>query len=237
MTSPVAHGYPDYAGFQVRANRSLMHELDTIIDFTEPRGRFFVGDVSVYGIRFQSTLNHFRVTVAFYDDEFVGNQLTAQKYSVRQGSTLDIHAPVGGPWVEISISPTLNGSIFSMDLWTASSPGRFSRLNPYDTILVSRDNNTVLAGATVVDLPTFVYPGEAHWFGDFPLGASFHIKLQSIDELGTIRLIDYVDANHPPATRRVFLPPTNIRVEMFNNDGVNRVVVLTLHARPIEIGS
>lgn len=236
MTSPVTRGYPDYSGFLLRANRLLNTETGTVLNASTTRGRFFVGDSPYHGIRFVADTNHFEATCSFYDQQTGGTELTAQTYSIRQGSTLDLNAPVGGPWLQVDVEPAPTPATFDMTLWTASSPGRFARADWSDCILFHREAQLVNAGATLTIDSTRIWPGSVVW--SIATGiATWAASLRHLDWAGTNYLLDSMDnTGGIRQQRQMLIGPANLRLVFQNTSGANGTMNVSVIARAIEPG-
>lgn len=236
MTAPVGHGYPDFGRYQARADKRLLSEVDTVIsvDTLYPLG--FVGDVEYLAIHFTATTNHFSVFVDFYEDAAYTSRFDGYAFDVRQGTVLPTSFPVMGPFARVSVNPSAASSEFTCSMWTMSQSATFANLSAVSTILLSIDNDTVLAGATDVFGTTTVIPGEGSFMLNLEAAVSWRARLFSVDRNGTLRLLDYANAEIRGFPHTLFLPPTPLRLEVFNNDASNRALYASLSVRPITPG-
>lgn len=236
MTQPVSHGYPDYGRFQAYSDKLLDFTANETIDGLQVRSRRFVGDVPYIGLNLLAIVNNFEFQTYFYDSQTGGALLGTQSIGVNQGSRAEFAVPVGGPWFEMRVAPVNVGSEFTYVSYTAHSSLRLFTGNAQTASLLSNLGTVVGAGVTNTVTTTRIAPGEAHWFATFSSGASYRIRLLTIDAFGSRRLIDLVDNTSPAMSRRVFLPACNIQIESFNGDGVDRQLLYALVTRPIASG-
>ena len=236
MTAPVGHGYPDFGRYQAHADKRLLSEVGTVIsvDALYPLG--FVGDVGYLAIHFTATTNHFSVFIDFYEDAAYTSRFDGYAMDVRQGCTLPTSVPVMGPFARVSVNPSAASSEFTCSMWTMSRAAVFADLSAVSTILLSIDNDTVLAGATDVFGTTMILPGEASFVLNLEAAVSWRARLFSVDRNGTLRILSYVNAENRGIPHQIYLPPTPLRLEVFNNDASNRALYASLSARPIESG-
>lgn len=236
MTMPIGHGYPDYGRYQARTDIILDTETDTVIDVPDTRGRYFVGHVETYGLRFTPTVNHFAVAPRFFDSQAGGNEFSSHNYSIRANGGIDIMAPTLGPWMQIDLTPSAAGATFSMRTWTGHSLGRSFRGQATDSILLSQVDPAVGAGATVNFDSGRVWPGMVHWHVSTAL-AGWVAQLGVFDWAGVFTVIDQFDqAGGAKQSNLVFLPPVNARIAFQNTTGAAGAARVILAARPMGPG-
>lgn len=236
MTAPVGHGYPDFGRYQARADKRLLSEVGTVISVDTQYPLGFVGDVEYLAIYFTAATNHFSIFVDFYEDAAYTSRFDGYAADIRQDTVLPTSFPVMGPFARLSVNPSAASSEFTCSMWTMSRAAVFADLSAVSTILLSIDNDTVLAGATDVFGTTTVLPGEASFVLNLEAAVSWRARLFSVDRNGTLRIISYVNAENRGIPHNLFLPPTPLRLEVFNNDASNRALYASLSARPIESG-
>ena len=236
MTAPVGHGYPDHGRYQARADKSLLRLLNTVISVNTTYDLGFVGDVEFIGIHFTATTNHFSIFVDFYEDAAMTQRFDGYAMDVRSGCVMPTSIPVMGPFARLSVNPSAASSQFTVSLWTMSQAVTPANLSAVSTVLLSIDNDTVLAGATDVFGTTTVVPGEASYFANLEAAVSFRIKLYSVDRNGTLRLLDYANSEIRGFPHTLYIPPTPLRLEVFNNDASNRAFYASLSVRPLSPG-
>lgn len=235
MTSPVAHGYPDWGRFEASADKLLAFDQQLDVDAGTSYPRFFVGDVPYVSVWLNAITNHFAFTLRFLDAQTGGNFLAQQVCSVRDGSEFDATIPVSGPWLELTATPSAANSAFQYALATARTPHIGMRSGYNDPVLVSF-NATVGAGASLTTEAVRVYAGEAHWFAETAL-ATWTARLETFDFAGASIILDEfrgITAGHEG--RQVFIPPVNMRIVVTNQTGGAGSFRGALVHRPVELG-
>lgn len=236
MTAPVGHGYPDHGRYQARADKSLLRLVGTTIGVNTTYDLGFVGDVEYIGIHFTATTNHFSIFIDFYEDAAMTQRFDGYAADIRQGCVMPTSLPVMGPFARLSVNPSAAGSVFTLSMWTMSQAVTPANLSAVSTILLTISNDTVLAGATDVFGTTTVVPGEASFMLNLEAAVSWRAQLFSVDRNGTLRLLDYANAEIRGFPHTLYIPPTPLRLEVFNNDASNRALYASLSVRPISPG-
>lgn len=236
MTAPIGHGYPDHGRYQARADKSLLRLVGETIGVNTTYDLGFVGDVEFLGIHFTATTNHFSIFIDFYEDAAMTQRFDGYAADIRQGCVMPTSLPVMGPFARLSVNPSAAGSVFTLSMWTMSQAVTPANLSAVSTILLTISNDTVLAGATDVFGTTTVVPGEASFMLNLEAAVSWRAQLFSVDRNGTLRLLDYANAEIRGFPHTLYIPPTPLRLEVFNNDASNRALYASLSVRPISPG-
>ena len=236
MAQPVGHGYPDFGRFQAQADKLLDFLSNHDTDSSITRGRIFVGDIPYVGLSIQSQINNFEYQAYFWTAQTGGALLSTQSIDIRQGGTAEFAIPIGGPWLEMRIIPNATGSRFTYVSYSSHSALRLFTGSASQNVLLENPGVSVGAGATHNATTTRVAPGDAHWVAHFDSATSFRIRLESIDLFGGVKLIDFVNADTGSSSRRIFLPPTLVRISAFNNDAGARNLLYSVVTRPIAQG-
>lgn len=231
MTAPVAHGYPDYGRTSARAN-VLYHDVtDADIDAQEALPRKFVGDRAYIQFFFSADTNHFDLSFT-YSIGSAGQQTTAtQKFSCRQGGSIESSDPVKGPYVSVVVTPSAVNSAYTFKMWGTDGPSHQGSNDDFGNLLYDQDGISIGATTTRTDEISVVWPGPASFFV-VSTAASWTSYVEGINKSGTVRHIARRSQVSPVEPQLFFLPRSTVRIRTTNNDAGARLFFMYLNAHP-----
>lgn len=231
MTSPLLHGYPDYGRTSARSN-ILFHDIeDTDIDAQEVLTLRFCGDRGYIQFFFAADTGHFDVSFRYYVSPVGAGFTVTQKFSCRQGFSLQTSDPVKGASFDVVVTPSAANSAYRFQCWGTDVPSHQGVNDDWGNLLLSEDGTAIGAGATITQTIPNVWPGPASFFAA-ATATSWVTRVQGINRTGAVRTIARITEAGPPGHHRLYLPRSTVRVQTTNNDGVGRNVFLFLSAHP-----
>lgn len=232
MTAPISHGFPDYGRYVSSADK--IYDIRAAITINGPTtfGPYFVGDVPAIGFRFSAEIQNFTVILIFYDSQTQTNELTRFPYSVRVSQDFSGTVPVRGPWLAFYVEPNVAGAQCSFRVMSSHALTQGDAQLPQSSNLISRAGAAVGAGATNTSVPATLLPGPAVWNVRSAL-ATWTCVFETIDYLGAIRQLDYVDNTYPKNERALFLPPVSFQIRFTNTTAGAGTFDLSVVAHPL----
>lgn len=217
MTAPIAVGFPDWGRTSARA-KVIYHDItDLDIDAVEQLPVKYVGDHTYLQVFFSAVTNHFFVAIDFKDQELGGTTIGWQSFTIRQGDSFRHTFPIPGPFVSIAVTPSAVNSAYLLNAWSTSVPDQGN--GPFDSgrVKIDLDGISIAAGATRTDSLDGPWPGWWSWGGE-STAASWISKLEAIDDVGGITVLDRLSQGTGAARRLLHLPFSSLRIRTTNND-------------------
>lgn len=218
MTTPVVHGYPDFARQVAEADVVYLSLTGGTGAGGANYGPFFVGAAAnlVWGA-IVSTRNCV-ISATFSDAASGGNNMGRWTIEVNAGSNFLVSIPVMGPYVTLSVGPVGGSADWFIQAASAREDigGDVGAVWPQVQMAFSSTN--INAGATRTDNIVNVTPGEADWFV-FSSAATWQANLEVVHADGTVQIVDIMNQTQNPARRRVMLPAVTLRTRITNQTG------------------
>lgn len=217
MTTPVAHGYPDWVRQNAVADVRYYDATNTD-NATYILGPFFVGAQPAVAFRLEALLNPHEVEVLFYNDAAATELLAAQEFDFAATGVLLYHALWAyGPWMTVRVTPVGANSQMSARIWGVSHAGT---IHPASTSMriVSTTANAIAAGALETVQGSRIHPDLATICVAQRAG-NYTFRLLSVASDGTRTPIIRLNKTGPdPVFGTVALLGGTPEFEMINND-------------------
>jgi hypothetical protein len=226
MTSPEAHGYPDWGRFAARADVILNVDEALVLNADLTRGNYFVGNVEHVAFSFSGGAQPCNISVYWLADAAANVTLARQVITTRGNGGFDHTLPVAGPWMQIVISPVAFPTTVDLLIWTAAGPLASLGAPMAPEVLIAASNN-VGAGANVTTTASRTAPGMAHFHAESAL-ATWFATVDSIDAGGTVTRLAVRSQATALQTQLLFLPSDAVQIVRGNGTGASGQIIATL---------
>lgn len=163
MTTPIAHGYPDWTRQTPASDVLFIKESIGAPLAGVTRGPFFVGATPAVGVYVNANGTGHQVALNFYADQAGTQFLGTQSIDLSAAGVFFRGAiRVLGPWVKIAIAPFAAGNSIDLLAWAAPTPGTI--FGTFDENVLVQANQAIGIGATVTLTAGRVHPGVAHLY-------------------------------------------------------------------------
>jgi len=220
MTTPVAHGYPDYDRTLARNDVVYQSNVPGNSAFTQTYGPFFAGNARGIIVDFANLgAGSTSVTVHWGTDSAMSIVVHSEAVDLQNGDRFRMGFPAFGPWFTIGVEPVggvTQWAITTVAVSESAAPFAFG-VNPRPLITVS--SAAIGAGATLTSNSPVVTAGDGEIM-IFTSGVTWQLTLTAIDAAGTRTVIDVItQANGNPFRHRLFIPAQHIEQKITNNGG------------------
>lgn len=232
MTTPTAHGFPDWGRQSASADISVF-ELNNFAQgaLTVGRGTYFVGNMSHVWLRQTVDLGGMRTTLIFVDAPSAGDRLSSHDIDTLANMACSGPIPVTAPYMQVFTSVDVIGRQITLRLWQVNQGGvdyPASLVNG----MISIDGLSVNAAENeVVEAPA-VHWGWGYWNAHLEACTAGRIRLLMVDYLGNTQLLAYWVNGMAPVASIFLLPPRPIRIEALNSDAVARTLYAAVFFHP-----
>jgi hypothetical protein len=231
MTTPIAHGYPDFTRVVAKSD-VVYHNIDDLdIDAQETLARKFVGDRTHIGFFIQPSAGGFNLYFSFHGQPVAAEEMGSHSFDVPIGTVAQLTIPVAGPWMEIVVTPSAVNSAYTFKVWGTDTADTYSRTSPNAGSLISQHGVNINAGATRNDAATRLWPGPAAW-GVKATATAWQAFLERKDYTGAVTVIDWINNANSGELRQLYLPHQPINIRTVNLDGVARTFYVYINAHP-----
>jgi len=232
MTTPVAHGFPDW-GRQIAAADIGIFTLNAFAQgaLSVGRGTYFVGNVSYVWIRQTVDIGGLRTRLNFVDAPSGGNFVSTHAIDVLAGMACTGPIPVTGPYMQVFTDVDVIGRLITVRLWQNQQGGVDFPGNIHNG-MITLDALNVNAGATQVVSAPAVHWGWGYFNASIEAAALGNIRLLAIDYLGATQLLAYWVNGGPPMATVLVLPPRPVRIEALNGDAAPHPLYASLYFHP-----
>jgi hypothetical protein len=216
MTLPLSVGFPDWNRSASEAQFLEINDISVTHNATFTYPIRYVGNAQTFELWFACNDQRTQVTITFWADG-VGT-VSMDIYSIMTApfTTATATIPVISPFISVDVAPSVGGNFtYTLQLWRNPHGGAFA--GGFGNLAMFSQNNTPIGGGVN---STLTYPrireGEASWCGGMT-GGNWAMVVFATDSLGNVTIIDFVDQTASPfATRRCWLPPAPISIQISN---------------------
>lgn len=231
MTTPLAHGFPDWGRQSGRSDILVAHQTGVNLTGSTDYGPYFVGD-SPYLYVDHSAAVATNLGIAWFADEAMTLSLFGDVITTASGGEAKQCIPVRGPWVRFHAERSAYPGTHNLRVYKVSSPFNVYAGTDGENNLIDEQGTAVGAGATATYNATSTRGGWIWWKGLLEAAASTRILLLSVDFTGATHILDYGSQDSGGTGRMVFAPALPLRVTVFNNDGVARNAYVSVVHHP-----
>jgi len=237
MTTPVAHGYPDFGRFVAQSDSILLRHDNQGISASTDIDLGFVGNYAGLGFAFLSNANGFWIEFRFYQDEALTNFITSYVFDVFPGKSAERVLLPLGPYLMVRIIPSAALGDYDLTIWSAPNLAIPMNGNPARNVIISQTNAAIAATSNTLIVAARVWPGDANWTCR-STSSNWTAELHGVDYLGVQTDIDIMAGNASTVlNHRVFLPSETVRVKFTNNEAAARNFWLFVNGRPLNAGA
>lgn len=227
----VTHGYPDFGRYQAQSDVLFLHESNIVINAAVDKPLGFVGQLPYMGITFQGLVGAFDILFAFYADSAYNTLLTVFAFDVNAGGVFGGSVPVGGPFCQVTLTPSGAGAKYSADIWSAPAEfGAYVAL-PTDNMLIFEKARSVAAGANFQWDSNRTFPGAVH-LSIHTTAAVWTAELYGVDYTGATKFVLFHDSGGANYGEDFNFPALPARLIVHNGDGASRFFDVSLIAHP-----
>lgn len=232
MTTPVAHGFPDW-GRQIAAADISIFEINAFAQgaLTVGRGTYFVGNVSFVWIRMTVNAGGMRLNLNFVDAPSGGDFVSTHDVDVLAGMACTGPIPVTGPYMQVFTTVDVIGRLITVRLWQNQQGGVDFPANIHNGMITLDGLNVNAAQNKVTDAPA-VHWGWGFFNAYLEACTAGRIRLLAVDYLGNTQLLAYWIPGWQPMATLLLLPPRPVRLEALNSDAVARNLYASLYFHP-----
>lgn len=235
MTTPVQHGHPDWGRTISAADIQVIRTTHVQVAAQDDLGTFFVGNLPYLWVRMSVNAGGAKLTLNWMDAPTGGNILTTNEVHTRVTITATGPFVILGPWVQLVTETDAIPRTITMTVWQSLDGGQ--DVTPgQGNILITQNLTNVVAGTTVNFNPVRARWGWGYWHAHLEVAVSFRILLLAVDYLNATTLLDFVPASVQQPGQLILLPPMPVRLNVFNNDGVDRGLLAIVAAHPGPLG-
>lgn len=231
MTSPVAHGYPDWNRAFAASDALVINQVGLAIPGSTTFGPFYVGNMPYLFVECVPT-QRARVTLDWFADSAQTLALNNDVLISPVGGVITQCVPARGAFVTITVEVSVNPSNINLRVFMAPTPFAASAGLQGLNSLIAVDGTNVGAGVTVTFDTVETRGGWAYWHAHFENGVAFRIRLYSISFTGAQNLVDFIPASVNQEGKLLMIPATQMRIEAFNADAVVRTLWAVLLHHP-----
>jgi hypothetical protein len=219
VTTPVAHGTPDWSEPAVATDVVFQPRVAVANDAGTIYGPFFVGFSPFVGVRIDAAgVGAGSFTFGFYADAGLTSILDAHEIGIQNNGRLSASLRSLGPWMIVTTLPSAATMSFT---WALFSADREFVAQPSATanVLVSQVATPIGVGATVTTTPSRIWPGMAFVMSKIAAG-THEVFLRSITPAGALVTI-FHGAYVAGLGARDLVPLTGhqVRMDVFNTSG------------------
>lgn len=235
MTTPLAHGYPDWTRQTPASDVLFVQEIGAPSTGGVLRGPFFVGATPAVGVSFLSVGTGHQVHLDFYGDQALTQFLGSQSLDfARDGSQFRGAIRVLGPWLRITVTPFVNGFTYNLSAWAAPTPGTIFG-TATESVLINA-SQAIGIGATVALNADRLHPGVAHLYACQRAGA-YTCSIYSVDFTGVRTFVLHrVMTALDFFSEMIALGSGTPQVEIINTSGAAQTIDVHLTAVPNLMG-
>lgn len=231
MTSPVAHGYPDW-GRQRAASDILVLNLNNVaVAGTRADGPFFVGNMPYIHVTAFSG-SRTQIVLDWYADAALTISLDRDVLVTPVALDVIQCVPVRGSYLQVTTNVSVNPSnttvrIFMMPVPFASAAGTGG-----DNTLISVDNVLLGAGANAVIDAQTTRGGWIHWSAGAFNSPTFFSRLYAVNFAGGQLLLDTIYYPGNAGGGMVLAPSLPLRIDITNTDVAGHTYSANVHHHP-----
>ncbi len=231
MTTPVAHGYPDWGRQSAKSDIEVLIMSGVSISGVTLSAVKFVGNMSYLYVRCSSA-SSMNVGISWFADEAATLSLFGDVVTTASGGDAVQCVPIRGPWVRFTFERGAYPGTINFQAYMTDVPFNVYAGTDGENNLIDVNATVVGAGATSTFNAIATRGNWVYWRGVLEAATSARILLLSVDFTGTTHLIDYANQDLASSGRMVLVPALPLRVTVFNNDGVGRDAFVSVVHHP-----
>lgn len=232
MTTPVVHGYPDWARQVARADVVYLDVSETISN-VKTHATKFVGATPCVGIDFTAASGIWcTIELNWLSAQSGGTTLHSEEFVVGGNGKMALSIPAIGPYLQISISPESFNYTYSMTVWATYEPRVLFGAAIRAPLLIDVTNGSIGAGATVTIDAEYTVPGMA-CFQLYCDAATFDGGVRAmINSTTPIDIVTFIQTL-PIAPHLIYLPAAPVRFLLHNSAAVARNYFVHIYSHSI----
>lgn len=231
MTTPVAHDHPDWMRTLANTDIGVFNNQVSVGVAGVNHGRFLVGTSPYIQLTYSVQAGGARLTLDWYNAKTGSALIGTNTVDILAGGVANGSFPCLGPYVELSSVADANNRTVNLQAWQSSVAGWGAPMNTPGQLIVA--DAVAVPTATTTDFNAAdVMWGWGFWHSHFEGGSVFRHRLYAVSYQSVATLLDFVPASMNIAGNNLMIPPRPMRIQVLQNDGVNRELFATLTVHP-----
>lgn len=230
MTSPVLHGFSDWARQAAEADIVVLYKVNEPLPGLTTYGPFFVGGMPSLYLAFNGTGTRNRIQFSFYLDAAMTQLVDQDAITTPSGGGFTGSITVFGPYVTITVEADTYAQTFNARCVMAPSARACTGANASAGQMLLGAPQNVAAGTNVDVISNITWRGSATLYTESPAAAGARIDLFHRRFDGSLILI-YRGLDSGRETVELALQPSIVLARLMNPVGAARDFYFALNAK------